>query len=164
MTIFKIFTACRANPFLTVLPVKWRCSKQHLSNQSEIGHAVLRVWKGYMRAFSHTKFGVIIPSIRWVAGKTSPHWENTAKYRIPARRGALHPEILHVTQKPFDIMSVDMLGAIIPKDISIWLVVQEIARQIDHFTSRPPGGFSDAKPPSREESQHLQENWERACA
>jgi hypothetical protein len=69
-----------------------------------------------------------------VAGKTSPHWENTAKYRIPARRGALHPEILHVTQKPFDIMSVDMLGAIIPKDISICLVVQEIARQIDHFT------------------------------
>ena len=69
-----------------------------------------------------------------MAGKTSPHWENTAKYRIPARRGALHPEILHVTQKPFDIMSVDMLGAIIPKDISICLVVQEIARQIDHFT------------------------------
>ena len=31
-------------------------------------------------------------------------------------------------------MSVDMLGAIIPKDISICLVVQEIARQIDHFT------------------------------
>ena len=31
-------------------------------------------------------------------------------------------------------MSVDMLGAIIPKDISICSVVQEIARQIDHFT------------------------------
>ena len=31
-------------------------------------------------------------------------------------------------------MPVDMLGAIIPKDISICLVVQEIARQIDHFT------------------------------
>ena len=31
-------------------------------------------------------------------------------------------------------MSVDMLGAIIPKDISICLVVQEIARQIYHFT------------------------------
>ena len=31
-------------------------------------------------------------------------------------------------------MSVDMLGAIIPKDISICLVVQEIARQIDHFS------------------------------
>ena len=31
-------------------------------------------------------------------------------------------------------MSVDMLGAIIPKDISICFVVQEIARQIDHFT------------------------------
>ena len=31
-------------------------------------------------------------------------------------------------------MAVDMLGAIIPKDISICLVVQEIARQIDHFT------------------------------
>ena len=31
-------------------------------------------------------------------------------------------------------MSVDMLRAIIPKDISICLVVQEIARQIDHFT------------------------------
>ena len=30
-------------------------------------------------------------------------------------------------------MSVDMLGAIIPKDISICLV-EEIARQIDHFT------------------------------
>ena len=69
-----------------------------------------------------------------MAGKTSPHWENTAKYRIPARRGALHPEILHVTQKPFDIMSVDMLGAIVPKHISICSVVEEIARQIDHFT------------------------------
>ena len=45
----------------------------------------------------------------------------TVKYRIPARQGALHPEILHVTQKPFDIMSADMLGAIIPKDISICL-------------------------------------------
>ena len=44
--------------------------------------------------------------------------------------------MLHVTQNPFDTMSVDMLGAIImiPKDISIRLVVQEIARQIDHFT------------------------------
>ena len=31
-------------------------------------------------------------------------------------------------------MSIDMLGAIIPKDISICFVVQEIARQIDHFT------------------------------
>ena len=31
-------------------------------------------------------------------------------------------------------MSVDMLGAINPKDISICLVVQEIALQIDHFT------------------------------
>ena len=109
--------------------------EQYLSNQSELGHAVLRVWKGYMRAFSHTKFGVIIPSIRWVAGKTSPHWENTAKYRIPARRGALHPEILHVTQIPFEIMSFDMLEAIIPKGISICSVVQEIARQIDDFTS-----------------------------
>ena len=69
-----------------------------------------------------------------MAGKTSPHWENTAKYRIPARRGALHPEILHVTLNPFDIMSVDMLGAIVPKHISICSVVQEIARQIDHFT------------------------------
>ena len=108
--------------------------EQYLSNQSELGHAVLRVWEGYMRAFSHTKFGVIIPSIRWVAGKTSPHWENTAKYRIPARRVALHPDILHVTQNPFDIMSVDMLGAIVPKDISICLLVQEIAHQIDHFT------------------------------
>ena len=68
-----------------------------------------------------------------MAGQTSPHWENTAKYRIPARRGALHPEILHVTQNPFDIMSVDMLGAIILKDIPICLVVQEIARQSDHF-------------------------------
>jgi hypothetical protein len=38
--------------------------EQYLSNQSELGHAVLRVWEGYMRAFSHTKFGVIIPSIR----------------------------------------------------------------------------------------------------
>ena len=34
-------------------------------------------------------------------------------------------------------MSVDMLGAIIPKDISICFVVQEIARQIDHFTREP---------------------------
>ena len=31
-------------------------------------------------------------------------------------------------------MAVDMLGAIIPKDISICSVVEEIARQIDHFT------------------------------
>ena len=31
-------------------------------------------------------------------------------------------------------MAVNMSGAIIPKDISICLVVQEIARQIDHFT------------------------------
>ena len=34
-------------------------------------------------------------------------------------------------------MSVDMLGAIIPKDISICSVVEEIARQIDHFTREP---------------------------
>ena len=32
------------------------------------------------------------------------------------------------------MMSVDMLAATIPKDISICSVVQEIARQIDHFT------------------------------
>ena len=31
-------------------------------------------------------------------------------------------------------MAVDMLGAIIPKDISICSVVEEIARQIDLFT------------------------------
>jgi len=31
-------------------------------------------------------------------------------------------------------MAVDMLGAVIPKDISICSVVEEIARQIDHFT------------------------------
>ena len=31
-------------------------------------------------------------------------------------------------------MAVDMSGAIIPKDISICSVVEEIARQIDHFT------------------------------
>ena len=32
-------------------------------------------------------------------------------------------------------MAVDMLGAIIPKEICICLVVEEIARaQIDHFT------------------------------
>ena len=31
-------------------------------------------------------------------------------------------------------MAVNMLGAIIPKDISICSVVEEIARQIDHFT------------------------------
>jgi len=31
-------------------------------------------------------------------------------------------------------MSVDVLGAIIPKDISFCSVVEEIARQIDHFT------------------------------
>ena len=54
---------------------------------------------------------------------------------MPARRGALHPEILHVTQNPFEIMSFDMLEAIIPKGISICSVVQEIARQIDDFTS-----------------------------
>jgi hypothetical protein len=69
-----------------------------------------------------------------VAGKTSPDWENTVKYRIPALQGALHREILHVTQNPCDIMSVNMVGAIFPKDISICSVVQEIARQIDHFT------------------------------
>ena len=55
---------------------------------------------------------------------------------IPARRGALDPEIpwLHVTQNPFDIMSFDLLEAIIPKDTSICSVVQEIARQMYHFT------------------------------
>ena len=31
-------------------------------------------------------------------------------------------------------MAVNMSGAIIPKDISICSVVEEIARQIDHFT------------------------------
>jgi len=31
-------------------------------------------------------------------------------------------------------MAVNVLGAIIPKDISICSVVEEIARQIDHFT------------------------------
>ena len=31
-------------------------------------------------------------------------------------------------------MTVNMSGAIIPKDISICSVVEEIARQIDHFT------------------------------
>ena len=62
-------------------------------------------------------------------GKTR---QNTVYQHVEAD---FHPEILHVTQKPFDIMSVDMLGAIIPKDISICLVVQEIARQIEHFTS-----------------------------
>ena len=69
-----------------------------------------------------------------MAGKTSPDWENTVKYRIPALQGALYPEILHVTQKPCAIMSVDMVGAIFSKDISISSVVQEIARQIDQFT------------------------------
>ena len=69
-----------------------------------------------------------------MAGKTSPDWENTVKYGIPALQGALHREILHVTQNPCDIISVNMVGAIFPKDISICLVVQEIARQIDHFT------------------------------
>jgi hypothetical protein len=68
-------------------------------------------------------------------GQNKSTLENTAKYRIPARRGALHPEILHVTQNPFEIMSFDMLEAIIPKGISICSVVQEIARQIDDFTS-----------------------------
>ena len=108
--------------------------EQYLSNQSELGHTILRVWKPYMRAFSYTKFCVTIPSIRWVTGKTSPDWANTVKYRIPALQGALHPEILHVTWNPFDIMAVNMSGAIIPKDISICSVVEEIARQIDHFT------------------------------
>ena len=61
----------------------------------------------------------------------------TVKYRIPARQGALHPEILHVTQTPCDIMSVDLLGAIIRKDTSICSLVQEIARRIDHFTREP---------------------------
>ena len=32
------------------------------------------------------------------------------------------------------MMSVDMSGAIIPKDISICPEVEQIARQIDHFT------------------------------
>ena len=108
--------------------------EQYLSNQSELGHTILQVWKPYMRAFSYTKFCVTIPSIRWVTGKTSPDWANTVKYRIPALQGALHPEILHVTWNPFDRMAVNMLGAIIPKDISICSVVEEIARQIDHFT------------------------------
>ena len=108
--------------------------EQYLSNQSELGHAILRVWKPYVRAFSYTKFCVTIPSIRWVAGNTSPDWENMVKYRIPALQGALPPEILHVTWNLSDIMAVDMLGAVIPKDISICSVVEEIARQIDHFT------------------------------
>ena len=69
-----------------------------------------------------------------MAGKTSPDWENTVKYGIPALQGALHREILRVTQNPCDVMSVNMVGAIFPKDISICSVVQEIARQIDHFT------------------------------
>ena len=69
-----------------------------------------------------------------MAGKTRPDWENTVKYRIPALQGALHREILRVTQNPCDVMSVNMVGAIFPKDISICSVVQEIARQIDHFT------------------------------
>ena len=69
-----------------------------------------------------------------MTGKTSPDWANTVKYRIPALQGALHREILHVTQNTCDIMSVNMVGAIFPKDISICSVVQEIARQIDHFT------------------------------
>jgi len=72
-----------------------------------------------------------------VVGKTSPDWENTVKYHIPARQGALFPEILHVAQNPCDEMSVDMAGAIFPKDIFICSVVQEIARQIDHFTREP---------------------------
>ena len=55
--------------------------EQYLSNQSELGHTILRVWKPYMRAFSYTKFCVTIPSIRWVTGKTSPDWANTVKYR-----------------------------------------------------------------------------------
>ena len=68
-----------------------------------------------------------------MAGKTSPDWEKTVKYRIPALQGAIHREILHVPQNPCDIISVNMVGAIFPKDISICSVVQEIARQIDHF-------------------------------
>ena len=68
-----------------------------------------------------------------MTGKTSPDWANTVKYRIPALQGALHREILRVTQNPCDVMSVNMVGAIFPKDISICSVVQEIARQIDHF-------------------------------
>ena len=35
-------------------------------------------------------------------------------------------------------MAVNMSGAIIPKDISICSVVEEIARQIDHFTRELP--------------------------
>ena len=88
--------------------------EQYLSNQSELGLANLP----YMRAFSYAKFCVTIPSIRWVAGKTSPDWENTVN-TVPALQGALHREILHVTQNPCDIMSVNMVGAIFPKDISI---------------------------------------------
>ena len=129
-----MLTAWWANLFLTDLTVKWRSSRSNISIQSELGHTILRVWKPYMRAFSYTKFCVTIPSIRWVTGKTSPDWANTVKYRIPALQRALHPEILHVTWNPFDIIAVDMSGAIIPKDISICSVVEEIARQIDHFT------------------------------
>ena len=43
-------------------------------------------------------------------------------------------------------MAVNMLGAIIPKDISICSVVEEIARQIDHFTrerARPTAARRD---------------------
>ena len=69
-----------------------------------------------------------------MTGKTSPDWANTVKYRIPALQGALHREILHVTQNTCDIMSVNVVGAIFPKDITICSVVQEIARQIDLFT------------------------------
>ena len=35
-------------------------------------------------------------------------------------------------------MAVDMLGAISPKGISICSAVEEIARQIDHFTRELP--------------------------
>ena len=90
--------------------------------------AVYKSFLMYQVLCHHSKYSLSGGQKRVQTGK------NTVKYRIPALQGALHREILHVTQNPCDIMSVNMVGAIFPKDISTCAVVQEIARQIDHFT------------------------------
>ena len=65
--------------------------EQYHTNQSELGHVVLRFWECYMRAFSPTRFCVIALSIRCVAVQWRAKWVHTvkteAKHRISARQG-----------------------------------------------------------------------------
>ena len=67
--------------------------EQYHTNQSELGHVVLRFWECYMRAFSPTRFCVIALSIRCVAVQWRAKWVHTvkteAKHRISARQGTL---------------------------------------------------------------------------